>query len=159
MSTFSKYVRLTPASSPTDHYRRRQLRRAFGEHVSKGSLPALEQIAHPENLIQVFKELKANAGQAPGIDGVTYRDLSASEVGICMRALSQIVLNGLYHPAPSLLVQIPKTSGKGHRTLSIRAIMDRVVSAALNKALTPFWDKNFFLAPLDFVRAGGRGTC
>ena len=143
MSTFSKYVRRNPSSSPTDNYRRRQIRRALREHALQGSVPNLEQIAHPENLIQVFKELKANAGQTPGIDGVTYQDLSASEIGICMRGLSKVVLNGFYRPAPSLFVQIPKASGKGHRKLSIRAIMDRVVSAALNKALTPFWDKLF----------------
>src|SRR2546423_1106697 len=118
MSTFTKFIRRTPPSSPTDNYRRRQLRRAIREQVLKGALPIVDQIAHPENLMQVFKELKANAGQAPGIDRVTYADLSLPEVGSCMRGLSLVLLNGRYRPAPSLLVQIPKTSGKGNRTLS-----------------------------------------
>ena len=143
MSTFSRFVKRTPSTTPTDNYRRRQLRRALREQALKGSLPTVDQIAHPENLMQVFQELKVNAGQAPGIDHVTYSDLSLPEVGSCMRGLSNVVLTGLYRPAPSLLVQIPKTSGKGHRTLALRAILDRVVSAALNKAMTPFWDKMF----------------
>ena len=151
MSTFSKYVRCTlTSSSPADNYRRRQLRRALREQALKGSLPTVDQLAHPENLMQVFQELKMNAGQAPGVDHVTYSDLSLPEVGSCIRGLSMVLLNGLYHPAPSLQVQIPKANGKGNRTLSIRAILDRVVSAALNKAMTPFWDKIFLPGSFGF---------
>jgi retron-type reverse transcriptase len=104
----------------------------------------MEQIADPENLIRVFHELKRNAGQAPGVDGVTYVDLSAIEVGACMRGLAQVLVHGHYRPAPSRLVTIPKANGKGNRALSLRNILDRVVASALNEALTPVWE-NIFL--------------
>src|SRR5262245_17167263 len=120
MSSFIKFARKRPVQqplSPTDHYRRRQVKRKLREQASNGSLPTLAEIANHENLIQVYRELKQNAGQAPGMDGVTYADLSAPEIALCMRGLFKIVLNGLYRPGPSLLVQVPKASGKGNRTI------------------------------------------
>jgi retron-type reverse transcriptase len=152
MSGFTKFVKRTPttAQSPTDHYRRRQMKKRFREHAQHGTLPTVDQIADPENLIQVFRELKQKAGQAPGRDGATYADLSPSEVGTCMRVLGEVVQRGIYHPSESLQVQIPKASGTGHRTLAIPSIMDRVISAALNNALSPYWDKKFLPGSMGF---------
>jgi retron-type reverse transcriptase len=144
MSIFTKFVkRGTAALSPTDRYRLRQQKKRVRGQAQQGDLPTLDQIADADNLIRVLRELRQKGGQAPGIDGVTYDDLSPPEIGTCMRALSQVVQCGLYRPAPSVLVEVPKASGNGHRTLAIRTIMDRVISAALNNALMPFWDKRF----------------
>src|SRR5262245_15525733 len=75
MSGFTKFVKRPADLSPTDHYRLRQLKNRFREHARQGTVPTLEQITHPENLIQVYRDLQRKAGRAPGIDGVTYADL------------------------------------------------------------------------------------
>jgi retron-type reverse transcriptase len=113
-------------------------------------LPSLDEIADPENLIRVFRELRRNAGQAPGTDGVTYADLSTVEAASCMRGLSQVVLGGQYRPAPSRVVSIPKAGGNGCRKLSLRNTLDRVIAAALNTALTPFWEGVFLPSSMGF---------
>jgi hypothetical protein len=138
MSSFTKYARVKSIKSATDFYRRRQRRKHLRDLASQGALLSGEQIFDSENLIDVFRQLKQQAGTAPGIDGVTYSDLSAPEMGTMCRTYATVIENGLYHPAPSRLVQIPKASGKGSRTLALRTIMDRVVAAALNNALAPF---------------------
>jgi retron-type reverse transcriptase len=152
MSSFTRFVRHSgndqERRSLEDHYRRRAEKRRIREQV--GTVPSVEQIADPENLIRVFRELKQNAGQAPGVDGVTYADLSATEVGACMRGLSQMVLHGHYRPAPGRLVTIPKVNGKGNRTLSLRNILDRVIVVAVNTALTPFWESVFLSGSMGF---------
>jgi len=152
MSSFTRFVRRPGNSeerpSPGDCYRRRAEKRRARER--SGLAPLLGEIADPDNLIRVFRELKRNAGQAPGEDGVTYADLSASEVASCMRGLSQVVLQGQHRPAPSRPVQIPKANGKGHRTLSLRNVLDRVVASALNRALTPVWENIFLPGSMGF---------
>jgi RNA-directed DNA polymerase len=152
MSSFTRFVRRAgdreERRSPEDWYRLREEKRRARER--SGLVPSLEQIADPENLIRVFGELKRHAGQAPGEDGLTYLDLSASEVGSCMRGLSQVVLRGKYRPSPSRLVQIPKAGGKGQRTLALRNILDRVIAAALNTAMTPFWETLFLPGSMGF---------
>lgn len=150
MSSFMRFVRQSGTGqkrpSATDYYRRR----ADQRREQPGSVPTLEQIASTDNLIRVFRELKRNAGQAPGEDGVTYSDLSFSEVATCMRGLSQVVLRSQYRPAPSKLVPIPKASGRGYRTLSLRNILDRVIASALNEALTPVWERIFLPGSFGF---------
>src|SRR5262245_61290385 len=114
MTSFTRFVRRSGNAqekrSPEDSYRRRAEKPRVREQI--GLLPAVEEIANVDNLIRVFRELKRNAGPAPGEDGVTYADLSPSEVGSCMRGLSQVLLQGQYRPGPSRLLSIPKASGK-----------------------------------------------
>jgi hypothetical protein len=152
MSGFTKFVKRLPTSalSPTDHYRRRRQQRRLRGSVHQGALPSLDQLGDPENLIRVFGELKQNAGQAPGEDGMTYADLGHSEVASCIRGLSQVVLRGRYRPAPSRQVAIPKVSGNGHRRLSLRNVLDRVVASAVNEALTPLWESIFLSGSMGF---------
>src|SRR5205807_125345 len=40
--------------------------------------------------------------------------------------------------------------GAGHRTLTLRNVCDRVVAAALNGALTPFWEGMFLPGSMGF---------
>src|SRR5215469_14121009 len=152
MSNFTRFVRRSGNAqenrSPEDSYRRRTEKRRVREQF--GLLPSVEVIANVENLIRVFRELKRNAGQAPGEDGVTYADLSSSEVGSCMRGLSLVLLQGQYRPGPSRLLSIPKASGKGDRKLALRNILDRVVAAAVNNAMTPFWENIFLPGSMGF---------
>jgi retron-type reverse transcriptase len=102
----------------------------------------LEHVIDPEHLIHVYYQLKSQGGHAPGPDGLIYRDLGRRDVCECMRQLSEIIEIGCYRPGPSRKLAIPKPGG-GHRTLSIRNLFDRVVSAALNRTLGPLWEREF----------------
>jgi len=121
--------------------RSRARRRA--ERLGAGSVPSMKQIFDPENLITNYYVLKHRAGHAPGPDGITYKDLGPREVGQIMRDLSKEVLDGTYSPSRAREVRIRKANGRGYRTLKLRSILHRVVSAALADALGPFLDRMF----------------
>jgi retron-type reverse transcriptase len=104
--------------------------------------PTLARVADPEHLIATFYAMKAEAGRAPGPDRVTFEVLGPSEVAACLRAVSQAILNGSYQPGPSRKLAIPKPGG-GHRTLTIRNLIDRVVSKAIYRALLPVFERLF----------------
>jgi RNA-directed DNA polymerase len=95
----------------------------------------LEKIADHENLAVIWRELQAKGGHAPGVDGMT-PDVSPSERFYLSRNLSRAVLDRRYVPEATLLKQIMKPTG-GFRTLGIPTFIDRVIGAALSKALRP----------------------
>jgi RNA-directed DNA polymerase len=133
------------ARSSTYYFRERFKARQRALRVvmpADGVEPTVEQIAHPDNLLRVFIELRARAGQAPGPDGVTYRLLGRREAPAVLRGLSRAVLAGQWRPAEGRLVPVPKAGG-GHRILTIRGICERVVAAALAGALTPLLEQTF----------------
>jgi len=137
-----------------DRFRRRRRAQRVTVPII-GTEPTVEQIADPENLIETFEQLKAKAGQAPGPDGVTYSVLSRREVPAIMRDLSQLVIAGEYGPGPGRRVPIPKTGG-GRRTLTIRGILNRVLAAAINRAMEPIWERVFLPWSMGF--RPGRGV-
>jgi hypothetical protein len=104
--------------------------------------PTLARVADPEHLIATFYAMKAEAGRAPGPDRVTFESLGPSEVAACLRAVSRAILDGTYAPGPSRKLPIPKPGG-GHRTLSIRNVIDRVVSKPIYRALLPVFERLF----------------
>jgi hypothetical protein len=113
-------------------------------------LPSLDAVADPENLIRVFRELSHRAGQAPGPDGLTYADLGRGEAAGLLRGLGQAIRAGTYRPGPGRRVRIPKSGAMGHRVLTVRGILDRVVAAALNERLTPYWEPLFLPGSFGF---------
>jgi hypothetical protein len=104
--------------------------------------PTLAGVADPEHLIATFHAMKSEAGRAPGPDRVTFEVLGPSEVAACLRAVSRAILDGSYAPGPSRKLAIAKPGG-GHRTLSIRNLIDRVVSKAIYLALLPVFERRF----------------
>ena len=106
-------------------------------------ISSVQKIAHPENLIEVYNDLKRKAGHAAGLDGVTYDQLSRREVAGIMRNLSKEILDGTYEPSRARHIKILKSDGRSYRTLKIRSITYRVVAKALADALTPFFDRMF----------------
>src|SRR5262245_24102526 len=110
-----------------NRFKRRQRPRRVSVPVQR--VPTVGKIASADNLIKIFYEMRARAGQAPGPDGVSYADLGHSEAADLMREVSKIVREGLYRPGPTRKLMIPKLKG-GQRTLHLSNIVDRVVSAA-----------------------------
>src|SRR5262249_62314942 len=82
-----------------NRFKRRQRPRRVIVPVRR--VPTVTKIAEADNLIRIFYEMRARAGQAPGPDGISYSDLSHSETAQLMRAVSKTVLEGQYRPGPA----------------------------------------------------------
>lgn len=99
-------------------------------------------ITSPANLVEVCKWLRAKKSDAPGPDGIRLSQLTNQEIWALMHALSQVLRDGSYRPGEAREVAVPKRKG-GFRTIRIRGLFDRIVSAALYFALDPVLDRNF----------------
>jgi hypothetical protein len=128
--------------TPSYFYRQRKRNREAREIAITGDFPTVEQIANVDNLLWIYGVNQAG-GQAAGVDGLSYRDIGRKEVADILRCVSKSLINGTYRPWPSRKVLIPKSSGRGTRELAIGTIFDRVVSAAINDALSQFWECKF----------------
>jgi retron-type reverse transcriptase len=103
----------------------------------------MEAVFSHENLYECYQTLQREGGPAPGIDGITYTDLSPSEVSELVDGLSRCVLEGTYRPYPTRPQDVEKQDGKGFRTLRMGIIADRVLAKALHQALDPLYDSVF----------------
>ena len=121
----------------------RKLQQSLQQYKRDGRLMPFARAFSGEMLYYCYEQLKTHGGQAAGIDGVTYDDLSPGEVQKAVGKISQCIRNGTYRPHDTRQVQIPKSSGKGYRTLKIKTIFDRVVAKALQTALEPLWEQVF----------------
>lgn len=134
--------------------RHRRLRRQHPAPIPV--VPTVAAIATPGNLVDWFYRLRDEGGQAAGPDHVTYSMLSRREVWDICRSASELLLAGDSVVSTVRRVNIPKRSGHGLRPISIRSIVARVVEAALNGAMAPFWESVFTGASFGF--RPGRGV-
>lgn len=145
-----------PVVHSASHYYHKRSRNRSRKLLELDTLPNFESIVHHENLIATLNHLKSKAGKAPGPDHLTYSSLSRGEAASLMRDLSQLAANGSYRPNGCRVVPIPKADGSGCRELKLRSICDRVISSALQKALTPLWEPMF--SPRSMGFRPDRGT-
>jgi len=104
--------------------------------------PMINEIAHVDYLLTVHDHLRQHGGQAPGVDGVTYHDLSRSEAADALRTIAAAVRTGAYVPQAQRSLSIPKSNGKLRR-LSLPVVLDRVMSAGLQYAVSPTCERHF----------------
>src|SRR5262245_4341735 len=88
-------------------------------------------IADTRNLHAALAHVWTRGGAAPGIDGLRPSHIDGKNAWELARAVRATLLDGTYRPARVRKQKIPKSSGKGHRTLSIPTLIDRVVQRAL----------------------------
>ena len=88
-------------------------------------------------------------GQAPGLDGITYRDLGRSEQCDVIRAALRTVADRIYVPSRPRPVQIPKWGG-GSRELLLRSIMDRIIAKTVLMAIMPMIDATLLDSTMGF---------
>lgn len=104
--------------------------------------PTCAEIIHPENLLRVYQERSKVAGPAPGLDELSWGHLSVPEAGAVFRHLSRMIRERRYRPQEPRPVEIPKSDGDT-RTLLLRSILDRTVSAAVLEKVAPLGEHIF----------------
>jgi retron-type reverse transcriptase len=126
-----------------------------GMHDSRELLDWLPKITGDQrNLRVAWDRLVREGGQAPGPNGITYSDVPREMIWPLLRDIKARLLDGSYRPGPVRLVEIPKSSGEGTRTLSIPNIEDRIVQRGIQQIASPLLEPSFL--PDSF---GGRPGC
>ena len=94
-----------------------------------------------ETLWEAYSMAWRNNG-APGIDGVTFKDIEESGELEFLEELRDELVSETYRPSPNRKKEIPKGGGKV-RTLGIPNIRDRVAQGALKLILEPIFEADF----------------
>lgn len=100
-----------------------------------------DKICRKDVLLHAYALARANAG-APGVDGATFEQIEASDVGAWLAGLREDLVSKTYRPDPVRRVMIPKPGG-GERPLGIPTIRDRVVQTAAKIVLEPVFEADF----------------
>jgi group II intron reverse transcriptase/maturase len=100
-----------------------------------------DRITDSRTLLLAAEDVR-RGGPAPGVDGISPRDLDWTETIGLVRVLREALRCGKYRPAPARRKKIPKRPG-GTRTLSIPTVADRIVQRAVLLTLQPFLDPQF----------------
>ncbi len=114
----------------------------------------IEQMLHPANLQQAWRQVRANKGAA-GVDGMVIDDFPAWAKSGAWEAVKSELRSGHYHPQPVRRVEIEKPDG-GKRPLGIPTVTDRVIQQAIAQVLTPIFDPTFSAHSFGF-RPGRNG--
>ena len=100
-----------------------------------------DKICREDILRHAYALARANAG-APGVDGVTFKQIDALGVDAWLAGLREELVSKTYRPDPVRRVTIPKPGG-GERPLGIPTIRDRVVQTAAKIVLEPIFEADF----------------
>ena len=97
-----------------------------------------DKVYRKDILQEAYKRVKANKG-APGVDGVTFRDIERKGVEAFLANIAELLRTRKYTPMPIRRVMIPKPDGR-QRPLGISPIRDRVVQAACKIVIEPIFE-------------------
>jgi RNA-directed DNA polymerase len=100
-----------------------------------------DKICREDILRHAYALARANAG-APGVDGVTFKQIDVSGVEAWLAGLREELVSKTYRSDPVRRVTIPKPGG-GERPLGIPTIRDRVVQTAAKIVLEPIFEADF----------------
>lgn len=82
-----------------------------------------DKVYQKDVLWEAWRQVKANKG-APGVDGKTIKEVIAKGEEEMIMKLQKQLQEKIYKFSPVRLVEIPKASGVGTRTLSIPTVRD-----------------------------------
>ena len=100
-----------------------------------------DKVCREDILRHAYMLARANAG-APGVDGVTFKEIDASGIEVWLAGLREDLASMTYRADPVRRVTIPKPGG-GERPLGIPTIRDRVVQTAAKLVLEPIFEADF----------------
>jgi RNA-directed DNA polymerase len=111
---------------------------------------ALYDKVHRRDVLErAWEQVRRNAG-APGIDQTTIADVEEYGVDRLLDELAVELRERAFKPLPARRVYIPKPGRDEQRPLSIPAIRDRVVQAALRIALEPIFEADMLPCSFGF---------
>lgn len=105
---------------------------------------ALYDRIYRTDVLQTAYQQVRRLDSAPGVDGVRFRDIEATEGGVeqFLAQLQEDLRTKRYRPLPVRRVHIPKPDGRT-RPLGIPTIRDRVVQMAALLILEPIFEADF----------------
>jgi hypothetical protein len=101
-----------------------------------------DKVLRRDVLERAWGQVRANRG-APGIDRTTIGDVEEYGVARLLDELAVALKEETWRPLPARRVWIPKPGTAEQRPLSIPAVRDRVVQAALKIVLEPVFEADF----------------
>ena len=101
-------------------------------------------------LYRAWMDVRSNGG-APGVDGVTIKDVEDSDVSVFLEGIAVMLKAKTYRPKALRRVNIPKAGQPGRtRPLGIPCVIDRVVMAAARIVLEPVFEADFLAVSFGF---------
>jgi retron-type reverse transcriptase len=100
--------------------------------------------------------VRSNNG-APGVDRTTLAEVEEYGVARLLDEVAAELREDRYRPLPARRVMIPKPGVKGeYRPLSIPAVRDRIVQAAVKIVFEPVFEADMLGCSFGFVQGGRR---
>ncbi|MCV6547907.1 MAG: CRISPR-associated endonuclease Cas1 [Cohaesibacter sp.] len=100
-----------------------------------------DAITKPSTIKEAWSRVWTNGGAAGG-DGISL-DFYSKDLLRRLDKLHDDLRSGHYHPGPVRVVDIPRSSGKGLRRLSIPSVNDRIIQTAAASCLSSLLDEEF----------------
>jgi RNA-directed DNA polymerase len=110
-----------------------------------------DKISRRDVLQRAWAAVRRNDG-APGIDKITLGQVEEYGIGRLLGELASELREGRYRPLPARRVYIPKPGAPAgeQRPLSIPAVRDRIVQAAVKIVLEPVFEADFLPCSFGF---------
>jgi group II intron reverse transcriptase/maturase len=108
-----------------------------------------DKVLRRDVLWRAWVAVRVNDG-ASGIDGTTLAEVEEYGVTRLLDELASELKQGEYRPLPARRVFIPKPGTSEQRPLSIPAVRDRIVQAALKIVLEPVFEADFLPCSFGF---------
>ena len=109
----------------------------------------MDKVIRSDVLWRAWVTVRGNNG-APGIDRTTLADVEEYGVARLLGELASELRERRYRPLPARRVLIPKPGTAEKRPLSIPAVRDRIVQAALKIVLEPVFEAGFLPCSFGF---------
>lgn len=117
------------------------------------ALPA--RTADPRNLRCAIDHLTRNGVKAPGPNGHRLESISSQDLWSLARTLGRAMTSG-YRCGSGRVVNVPKTSGVGTRSIHVLNIEDRITHRAIAQTAQPYLDARFSDRSLGYRPGRGR---
>lgn len=108
-----------------------------------------DKVLRRDVLWRAWVAVRANNG-APGVDRTTMAMVEEHGVIVLLDELADELRQGRYRPLPARRVFIPKPGTNEQRPLSIPAVRDRIVQAAVKIVLEPIFEADFAACSFGF---------
>ena len=108
-----------------------------------------DKVLRRDVLWRAWVAVRSNDG-APGIDRITLDQVEQYGVSRLLDEVASELRQGQYRPLPARRVFIPKPGANEQRPLSIPAVRDRIVQAAVKIVLEPVFEADFLPCSFGF---------